>query len=79
MNILKDVLLELFSMFVADARLTAAILAIVVIAALVIDATDLSPLVGGVFLLVGCITVLFLSVRREANRRTAQSTQAAAE
>ena len=79
MNILKDVLIELFSMFVADARLTAAILAIVVVAALIIDATDLSPLVGGAFLMVGCITVLFLSVRREANRRMAQSTQAATE
>jgi len=73
MNILKDVLLELFSMFVADARLTAAILAIVVIAALMIDATGWSPLVGGAVLLLGCIAVLLLSVRREAARRLLES------
>lgn len=69
MNILKEVLLELFSMFVADARLTAAILATVAIAALLIDATRLPSLVGGVVLLIGCIAVLFLSVKREARRR----------
>ena len=31
MNILKDVLSELFSMFVGDARLTAAILAVIAV------------------------------------------------
>lgn len=72
MNILKDVLAELFGMFVADARLTTAILAIVAIAALLIDATRLPHLVGGVVLLVGCIAVLFLSVKREAARRASQ-------
>ncbi len=69
MNILKDVLWELFSMSVADARLTTAILVIVVVAVLMIDATGLSPLVGGAVLLLVCIAVLFLSVRREAVRR----------
>lgn len=72
MNILKGVLSELFSMFVADARLTAAILATVAIAALLIDATRLPDLVGGAVLLVGCIAVLFLSVKREATRRASQ-------
>lgn len=66
MTILKDILAELFSMFVADARLTAAILAAVLVAALLIDATDLPPLVGGGFLPVACIAVLLRSVRREA-------------
>ena len=69
MNILKDVLSELFSMFVADARLTATILATVALAAVLIDATSLPPLAGGLVLLLGCIAVLFLSVRREAKRR----------
>ena len=72
MNILKDVLSELFSMFVADARLTSAILATVVVAALLIDVIRLPNLVGGVVLLVGCIAVLFLSVKREATRRASQ-------
>jgi multisubunit Na+/H+ antiporter MnhC subunit len=69
MNILKDVLSELFSMFVADARLTMAILLIVVITAFMIRSTNLSPLIGGLFLLLGCIAVLFFSVSREATRR----------
>ena len=72
MSILKDVLSELFGMFVADARLTTAILAIVAIAAVLIDATPLSELAGGAVLLVGCIAVLFASVRREAARQAAQ-------
>ncbi len=74
MNILKDVLSELFSMFVADVWLTAAILVMVAVAALMIDATELPPLVGGLFLLLGCIAVLFLSVRREAARRLLENT-----
>jgi hypothetical protein len=68
MNILKDVLLELFGMFVADARLTLAILAIVAIAALLIDATSLPALLGGVALLVGCVVILVLSVLQAAAR-----------
>ncbi len=71
MNILKDVFSELFSTFVADARLTAAILVTVALAAVLIDATSLPPLAGGLVLLLGCISVLFLSVRREAKRRAA--------
>lgn len=75
MNIFKDVLSELFSMFVADARLTGAILATVVIAALLINLTRLPDLVGGAVLLVGCIAVLFLSVKREAARRASQRSE----
>ena len=69
MNILKDVMSELFSMFVADARLTAAMLAVVAVAALIIDATNLPSLYGGIFLLVGSIATLLFSVRREADCR----------
>ena len=71
MSILKDVLRELVGMFVADVRLTAAILAMVVVAALLIGATGLPALAGGGFLLVGCLAVLVRSVRREAVRRSA--------
>jgi hypothetical protein len=69
MNILKDVLAELFKMFVGDARLTGAILGIVAIAAALVRGTALPTLVGGCVLLAGCIAVLLLSVRREARRR----------
>lgn len=74
MNILKDVLSEVFGMFVADVRLTTAILATVAAAALLIKATQLQPLAGGAVLLLGCVTVLFLSVGREASRRSASPT-----
>jgi len=70
-NILKDVLSELFGMFVTDVRLTVAILATVSVAALLINATHLPPLTGGAILLLGCVTVLFFSVRREAVQRQA--------
>lgn len=69
MSILKDVLSELFGMFVADARLTAAILAMVAAAGVLIGATDMPSLAGGVFLLLGAVAALLLSVRREAVRR----------
>jgi len=69
MSILKDVLSELFKMFVSDARLTAAILAVVAGSAVVIRASGLSPLVGGMVLLFGCIGVLMAAVRREARHR----------
>jgi len=70
MSILKDVLSELFKMFVSDARLTAAILAVVAVTAALTRGTSLSPLVGGVVLLVGCIGVLIVAVRREARHRS---------
>ena len=70
MSILKDVLSELFGMFVADAWMTVAILATVGVAMLLIDATSLPPLAGGAVLLLGSIIVLFFSVGREAKRRT---------
>lgn len=75
MSILKDVLSELFGMFVADARLTVSILAVIGAAALLINATSLRPLTGGAFLLLGSIAVLFLSVRREAFRRSSGATK----
>ena len=69
MNIMKDVLSELFKMFVSDARLTAAILVVVAVTAVLTRGTSLSPLVGGGVLLVGCIGVLVVAVRREARHR----------
>jgi|TARA_R100000935_G_C2839813_1_gene170313 hypothetical protein len=71
MNIVKEVFLELFSMFVADARLTTAIFATVAVAALLIDAAVLPPLAGGIVLLLGSIAVVFISVRQEGRRRVA--------
>lgn len=69
MNILREVLAELFKMFVADVRLSFAILVTVLISAVLIMVTSLPTLSGGLFLLVGCIAVLVASVLREARRR----------
>lgn len=74
MSILKDVVSELFGMFMSDGRLTAAILATVVISAALIDGTALPPLAGGAVLLGGCIAVLITSVRGEARRRQVANT-----
>ena len=71
MTILKDVLAELFGMFVGDARLTVAVLAVVGVAAALIDIGDLSPLLGGCVLFVGCLVVLMGAVLRAARHQKA--------
>lgn len=69
MSILRDVLSELFKMFVSDARLTASILVMVLIVMVMIDATVLPPLAGGGVLVLGSLAILVLSVRRTARLR----------
>jgi len=71
MTILRDVLAELFGMFVGDARLTAALLAVVGIATALIHIADAPPLIGGGVLLVGCLVVLAGAVMRAARRQGA--------
>jgi hypothetical protein len=73
MTILREVLAELIGMFVGDARLSAAILAVVVLAALLIEVGHVLPLIGGVVLLAGCLAVVVTSVRRGARRAAAQA------
>jgi amino acid transporter len=68
MSILRDVFAELFSMFVSDAPLTAAILVVVASAAALAGLGAPAWLVGGALLL-GCVAVLVESVTREARRR----------
>ncbi|NDV87407.1 hypothetical protein GTW51_11925 [Aurantimonas aggregata] len=75
MTILRDVLAELFGMFVGDARLTAAVLLVVAIAAALIDLGDVPPLIGGGVLLVGCLVVLIGAVMRAARRQGAAATR----
>lgn len=70
MTILRDVLAELVGMFIGDARLSAAILAVVAATALLIEIGRVEPLIGGGVLLVGCLIVLLAAVRRAALRAT---------
>lgn len=59
MNVLGDVLKELVSMFVADARLTLAILILVAaVAAMPHVLLGIDPLIGGWVLLSGCLTII---------------------
>jgi hypothetical protein len=56
----------LIGMFVAERRLTIAVLTIVTMAGCLIDFTDLDPLVGGSVVLLGCLILLIESVCRSA-------------
>lgn len=69
MTILKDVLAELFGMFVGDARLTAAVLIVVAASAVLIDLAGVAPILGGAVLLAGCLAVLLAAVMRTARRK----------
>lgn len=75
MTILKEVLAELFGMFVGDARLSVAILAVVALSALLVEVAHVEPLIGGGVLLLGCLAVVIEAVRR-ASLRAAEATPA---
>jgi hypothetical protein len=66
MTMLRDIVAELIGMFVGEKRLTVAVLAIVAVAGSLVDFTDLNSLVGGAFLLFGCLVLLIESVCRSA-------------
>jgi Flp pilus assembly protein TadB len=68
MTILKDVLGELLSMFLGDARLSISILVVVAAAAALIDLAGLDPLVGGAVLLLGCLATVIVAVVMTARR-----------
>ena len=70
MTVLKDVVAELIGMFLAEKRLTIAVLTVVTMAGCLIDFTDLDPLVGGTVVLFGCLTLLIESVCRSAKAGT---------
>jgi hypothetical protein len=66
MTVLKEVVAELVDMFIAERRLTIAVLAVVAMVGCLVDFTDLDPLVGGTVVLFGCLTLLIESVCRSA-------------
>ncbi len=81
MPLLREIAAGLTGMFMADARLTLAILALVAIVAGLILALGVDPLIGGGALLAGCHLILVEAALREARRRRpvpegAQRTQA---
>lgn len=70
MNILRDVARELLGMFLADARLTTATLALVALVAGLVVAMKIEPLLGGGLLFLGCLAILVEAAIREARHRS---------
>ena len=74
MTLLRDIAFELIGMFLADARLTSAILVLVGIVVGLRLGLGVEPLVGGGVLLIGCLVILVESAARETrNHRRSES------
>ena len=69
MTLLRDIARELFGMFVADARLSGAIVALVAVVAGLILWLGISPVIAGGGLLAGSLLILVEAACREARRR----------
>ena len=69
MTLVQDIAKELFSMFLCDARLTGAIVALVLLAEGLILRLDVDPLIGGATLLFGCLIILVDAAARETRHR----------
>jgi len=69
MSIIGDVFKELFSMFLADARLTFATLFVVAIVGGLVHGLEVEPLLAGSVLLLGCLGILVGTASREARNR----------
>ena len=66
MTMLKEIAAELIGMFMGDARLTLAVLAVVASAAALINLASVDPLGAGAILLAGCLGLLIENVHRSA-------------
>jgi hypothetical protein len=72
MTLLLEVAKELFSMFLADARLTVATLVLVGLVAVLVLTIGVPPSVGGALLAIGCVLIVVEAAVREARRRAAR-------
>jgi len=71
MKIIQKVLAELFSMFMADARMSLSTVALVIIMAGLLKFAALSALVAGGLLLVGCLVIVIEAAVRDTRKRVA--------
>lgn len=69
MSILLDVVKELLGMFLADARLTVAILVLVAVTSVLVLGLHAGPVVAGGLLAVGSLVLVVEAAVREARRR----------
>ena len=72
MEIIKEVLVELFSMFVTDLRLTLATLALVAAVAVLVLVLHINALICGLILLLGCFAIVMEAAIRETKSRAAK-------
>ena len=68
MTILRDVARELAGMFLADGRLTGAVVALVASVAGAVLGLGVEPLIGGAALLAGSLLILVEAASREARQ-----------
>ena len=68
MTVLRGALLELWGLFVDDGSLAAQALALILVVAVLVKAAGIAPLAAGALLLVGCLAILALSLRRGSRR-----------
>ncbi len=68
MNTLGEILNEVVGMFLADARLTLAVLGLVAVVAVLVTALRAGPFLGGGILVLGCVAILVEAASREARR-----------
>jgi hypothetical protein len=73
MTMLREVAEELIGMFVGEKPLAIALLMIVATTALLANFTGLGRLIGGIFLLSGCLVLLVESVCRAARAGVARA------
>jgi hypothetical protein len=69
MEIIRDVLLELLSMFVTDVRLTTVTLLLVAVVAGLVVLLHVSPMIAGLVLLFGCCAIIIEATFREMKLR----------
>ena len=72
MSLILEIAKELFGMFMADAKLSCAILVLVGVLAYLLRSGAIDPTVGGAVLLVGCLVILAAVTAiesRASNRR----------
>ena len=72
MEIIKEVLVELISMFVTDLRLTIATLALVAAVAGLVLVLHINALTCGLILLLGCFAIVMEAAIRETKSRAAK-------
>lgn len=69
MSLAREILTELFSMFMADGWLAFGALIVVAITAAMVRTLPTHPLAAGIVLIVGCLAILVTAADREAKRR----------